>query len=404
MRHDPETQALTLSDLPHFPEIGEDVDRLARLRQSGWAVRSDRGVEVLRYRQAVDILEHRDLGKGATFQRRLDDIGITEGSEIRECWNRMLVTTEGGRRRDLRKPFVKLLLGPHLKQLQAAIRTIVEDVLDEFGTGQEVDLMEALAWKIPSRVYCHLVAAPIEKADFAAHLSDCTLAPILTSDSSRRQESVDAFYSTYDFVKEHLESRRRSDLGEDFASIMIRQYLDGQQTEEEMIYEGIALLQASVDNTVHQIGLVLGTLLENPDRWRAIVSDETLLQPGVEEAMRLNPRFGTIFRLAETETQVDGLILPAGTWVFISLRSTNRDESMFEAPDTFRFDRNLKRSLQFGGGPYSCLGQTLARMEIHEVVRVLRMRFPHIALSGEWTRTVTNAVTEVGRLRANTNV
>ncbi|MBW8638184.1 cytochrome P450 [Hoeflea sp. WL0058] len=400
MRHDPENQALTLSDLPHVPEIGEDVDQLARLRQSGWAVRSDRGVEVLRYRQAVDVLEHRDLGKGATFQRRLDDIGITEGSEIRECWNRMLVTTEGGRRRNLRKPFVKLLLGPHLKQLQTAIRKIVDNVLDEFGTGPEVDLMEALAWKIPSRVYCHLVAAPIEKAAFAAHLSDSTLAPILTSDVSRRQESIDAFYCTYDFVKEHLESRRRSGLGEDFSSIMIRQFLDGHQTEDEMIYEGIALLQASVDNTVHQIGLVLGTLLEDPNRWRAIVSDETLLQPGVEEAMRLNPRFGTIFRFAEAETRLNALDLPAGTWVFISLRSANRDEAMFQAPEKFQFDRDLKRSLQFGGGPYSCLGQTLARMEIHEVVRALRIRFPHISLSQEWTRTVTNAVTETGRLRA----
>ena len=391
----------TLADLPRIAEIGEDIGQLARLRQSGWAVKSDRGVEVLRYQQAVTVLEHPDLGKGATFQRRLDDIGIIEGSPIRDCWNRMLVTTEGERRRALRMPFVKLLRGPHMKQLQRAIRDIVHDVLDEFGDRRDIDLMDDLAWKIPSRVYCHLVSAPLEKAAFAAHLSDSTLAPILTSDVSRRQELIDAFYSTYDFVKQHLETRRRSALGDDFASIMIRQYLEGQQTEEEMIYEGIALLQASVDNTVHQIGLVLGTLLEDPVRWQAIVSDEALIQPGVEEAMRLNPRFGTIFRLAENETSLDGIRLPAGTWVFVSLRSTNRDETMFEEPDTFRFDRRLKRSLQFGGGPYSCLGQTLARMEIHEVVRGLRERFAHVRLSGAWTRNVTNAVVETRRLRAD---
>jgi cytochrome P450 len=87
---------------------------------------------------------------------------------------------------------------------------------------------------------------------------------------------------------------------------MIRQHLDGSQTEEEMIYEGVALLQASVDNTVHQIGLTLGTLLEDPSRWQAIVADGDLVQPGVEEAMRLHPRFGTIFRRAPVDTTLDG--------------------------------------------------------------------------------------------------
>lgn len=132
----------------------------------------------------------------------------------------------------------------------------------------------------------------------AARLSDRTLAPILTVGGSRRQESIDAFAATCDFVRDHLAQRRCAGLGEDFASIMIRQYEEGLQTEEELNYEGIALLQASVDNTVHQIGLALGTLLEHPRRWAAIVGDEDLVVPGVEEAMRRNPRFGTIFRHA----------------------------------------------------------------------------------------------------------
>lgn len=393
-------QRETAMTLPYVPLVGEDRRELAALRARTRALRSDRGIELLRFRESVAMLEHKDLEKGASFQRRLDDIGITEGAP-RENWNRMLVTTEGERRRHLRRPFAVLLATPQIRKLQQVIREIVEQAFDEIENLSRADLMQALAWKVPSRVYCHLVAAPTELAPLAARLSDSTLAPILTVDASRRQEAIDAFAATYDFVRDHLAQRRRAGLGEDFASIMIRQHEEGLQTEEELIYEGIALLQASVDNTVHQIGLVLGTLLEDPRRWAAIVEDEDLVTPGVEEAMRLNPRFGTIFRYAPADTQVEGIPVAADTWVFASLRSASRDEEIFDDPDAFRFDRNQKRALQFGGGPYSCLGQGLARLEINEVIRVMRERFPRARLAGEWSRHVTNAVTETRDLHAS---
>ncbi len=381
--------------------IGEDPARLAELRRAGWAVRSDRGIEVLRYRQGVAVLDHPALEKGTSFQRRLDEIGITEGTEARSWWNDMLVTTEGDRRRALRKPFVKLLRGPHMRTLQEAIGEIVEAALDEIGDLDHVDLMAELAWKIPSRTYCHLVAAPKELSPLAARLSDSTLAPILTSDPSRREESIEAFRTTYDFVRKHLAERGKTELADDFASIMIRQHRDGSQSEEEMIYEGIALLQASVDNTVHQIGLVLATLLEDPARWAAVAADQELVEPSIEEAMRLHPRFGTIFRRASVDTTLDGLELAAGNWVFVSLRSANLDEAEYDDPQSFRFDRGLKRAPQFGGGAYSCLGQMLARIEIQEVARAMCKRYPNARLNAEWTRNVTNAVTEVGNLRAS---
>ena len=246
----------------------------------------------------------------------------------------------------------------------------------------------------------HLVSAPRDQADYAAHLSDATLAPILTCDRTRRQESIDAFSATYDFVARHLEERRRTGLGDDFTSIMIRQQMEGKQSEEELVFEGIALLQASIDNTVHQIGLVLGTLLEDAHRWRAVCDEPTLVPAAVEEAMRLNPRFGTIFRYAPADTALGEFPIAADSWVFVSLRSANLDPLQFDDPEAFRLDRGTKRALQFGGGPYSCLGQVMARTEIHEVVAALSARFRQAGLSGAWSRTVTNAVTETKSLRA----
>jgi cytochrome P450 len=388
-----------MRDIPHVEIIGEDAAQLAAMRERSPVVTSDRGLEVLRYRPALEVLEHKHLQKGASFQRRLDELGIVDG-EIRACWERMLVTAEGERRRHLRVPFTGLLRGPHIARLRQEIRRIIDDVLDELDGRDDVDLMTGLAWKVPSRVYCHLVSAPFEQAGYAAHLSDSTLAPILTCDRDRRQESIDAFFATYEFVERHLAERRRAGLGEDFTSIMIRQQLDGRQSEEELVFEGIALLQASIDNTVHQIGLVLGTLLESPDRWQALCSDPSIIPDAVEEAMRLNPRFGTVFRYAPAATAIGEVPVPGDSWVFVSVRSANLDPDQFPEPQAFRLDRGTKRALQFGGGPYSCLGQVMARTEAHEVVAALVEKFPAARLASAWSRKVTNAVSETQGLHA----
>ena len=87
-----------IDDIPRIETIGEDLDRLADLRRQSWAVRSNRGIEVLRYRQGVAAFEHKQMEKGASFERRLDDIGIVDGP-AREAWEHMLVTTEGEHRR-----------------------------------------------------------------------------------------------------------------------------------------------------------------------------------------------------------------------------------------------------------------------------------------------------------------
>ena len=53
----------------------------------------------------------------------------------------------------------------------------------------------------------------------------------------------------------------------------------------------------------------------------------------------------------------------------------------------------------FGGGPYNCLGQTLARLEVSETIRAIMNCFPNIRMLGEWTTFDTNAVSETSSLR-----
>jgi cytochrome P450 len=388
---------MSVESLPWVDPDAASLAELGELRERGPVARSDRGLEVLRYAEGMALLRDRRFHKGSTFRWRLDAFGITEGP-VREAWNRMLVTNDGEARTHLRLPVSRLLGHRQMAKLAGAVRAIADDVLDAVPAGEELDLMRHVAWRIPPLVYCELFSAPPEEAPRAARLSDSTLGPILTLDASRRQESLDAFVESEEFIRTYVD-RRRGDLGDDFTSALIREQEAGNLTESELVETGIGLLQASIDNTVHQIGLVLGTLLEEPARLARLVADPGLIPQAVEEVIRLRPRFGTIFRIAASDLDLHGLDVEDGTAVFVSVRAGQRDPRRFEDPDAFVLDREAAPPLMFGNGPYSCLGQHLARMEIHALLHALVERFPAAHLTAPLAYRDFNAVTEVTTLR-----
>ncbi len=389
-------RAVTADSLPRLDPDTATLAELAAARERSWVARSERGYEVLRYAEGMSLLRDRRFKKGGTFLYRLDAFGVTEGP-VREAWNRMLVTNDGEARTHLRLPISRLLGQRQMAKLEDTVRAIVDRVLDE-APDHDIDLMRHVAWRIPPLVYCELFSAPPEEAERAARLSDSTLGPILTMDAARRQESIDAFVESEDFIRTYVD-RRRGDLGDDFTSALIREQDAGNLTESEVVGTGVGLLQASIDNTVHQIGLALGTLLEEPARWARVVADRDLIGPAIEEVIRLRPRFGTIFRIAADDLELNGLEVQEGGAVFVSVRAGQRDPRRFEEPDAFRLDREPSPPLMFGNGPYSCLGQHLARMEVRALLEAMAERFPDARLSAPMTQEDFDAVTEVSELR-----
>ncbi|MBE1594100.1 MULTISPECIES: cytochrome P450 [Streptomyces] len=390
---------MTLTDVPWITAGTTDLRELEKARVKSWIARSDRGYEVLRYGPGLGVLEHPSLLKGPSFLKRLDDLGIVDG-ELRRFWNQVVTTTEGDQRKRMRVPLAKLLRPMQISKLKDTVRQTVHDILDEVDDPTDVALLDGLAWKIPSRLYCHLVSAPVELAPTVARLSDSVLGPLLNNELDRRQEFIDATWEAIALARDHIGARRR-DLGDDFTSAMIRQEEAGDLTEEEVHAEAVAILTASIDNTVHQIGITFGKLLEEPSRWQDVVADPAKIPAATEEAIRLRPRFNTIFRLAAEDVEIDGFPIEAGAWVYVSVRASQRDPEVFNDPGTWRLDRPTVRQMMFGAGPYNCLGQHLARLEINEAVLAVAQRFPGLRLTEDFTTRENNAVTEVTRLQVS---
>jgi len=387
----------SIDELPHLAGDATSLQEFIDVARRSPLATSDRGFEVLGYAAGQAVLNGKEkYSKSQWSKQRLDLLEIQ--GQAREDWELILPNTEGELRTNLRVMFASMMRPGLIRKFEDAVSSIVTAVFDEIAGEQDVEMMSEVFWKIPSRMYCDLVAAPYDFAPRAAELADSGLAPLFTQDISRRQELLDALYDTYDIVDKHIAARREN-LGDDFASIMIRQQMEGKLTERELVFNAVGMVFASIDNTAHQMGMILGMLLDRPDVWARLVEDKSLIPAATEEAMRLLPRFNIIARQALTDDVLEGHDIPAGSWMFVSIPTAHRDEAVLDDPEEFRLDRPVFRPLSFGGGVNNCLGQHLARLEINRTITEFVSRYPRARLIEGWNVTVHPHVNEVRELK-----
>jgi cytochrome P450 len=383
-------------DLPRISST-ETFEQYAATRKKSWVAVSERGYEVLTHENGWAIMASKDFDIGGGFGNVLDQVGLTEGP-YREEWDKMVICTEHDVRDHMRQPYMHLLKPQQVAKLQGLVRELINGILDDIENPSDVDFMAQIADRLPTQLYCELISAPREMAPEIWRITNSINPPLITFNKDRLQESEDAYWEGLAFLRQHIEARRNN-LGDDFTSEMIRCEEQGMMTPDQTLSVAMSLLVASMDNTMHQLGLSFGTLLEDRSRWEQILARPTAAAQAAEETFRLCPRFNVIMRHASSDLTINDFTFPAGSWIAISTRSAGRDESKFDAPNEFRLGRPASKSLQFGGSSFSCLGATLARLEISEMIKIIADRYPNIRMIGNWKQAIGPMVTECEHLR-----
>jgi hypothetical protein len=123
-------------------------------------------------------------------------------------------------------------------------------------------------------------------------------------------------------------------------------------------------------------------LLSQPDAWKTVCSDRSLVASAVSECLRLEPGIAGVVRVSVEDIELDGFTLPAGQLVVLSFVSALRDERAFSKPDVFDLSRpNLQRvTLAFGAGAHKCVADAMGRAELEEGLAALLYCLPDLHL------------------------
>jgi cytochrome P450 len=135
--------------------------------------------------------------------------------------------------------------------------------------------------------------------------------------------------------------------------------------------------------------IAVGTyaLLTNSRQRELVENDPALWRAAFEETVRWVAPIGMYPRQVAKATTLGGIDLPAGARLGIVVGSGNRDETVFEDPDTFDLTRPRKSHLAFGAGHHFCLGVWASRVMVGELaLPTLFKRLKNLRLTGEPVR------------------
>ncbi|GGO90708.1 cytochrome P450 [Wenjunlia tyrosinilytica] len=265
------------------------------------------------------------------------------------------------------------------ENLRPKIQEVVDTLLDDMARrSAPVDLNATLARPMALQIICELLGIPIEDqhkfgswCDHFMSLTKYTAQEIIRSNTEMR----DYF--------DRLIVAKRAEPGEDLLSKLV-QAMDEEEkiTKEELISTGVMLLLAGHDTTVTVTGGGAVMLMTHPDQLALVREDPALLNPAIEEIIRLvTPGDGTFIRITLEDVELGGTVVPSGSAVIAPISSANRDASVFRDPDTMDILRDDNKHIGFAYGTHFCVGSALARAELQIGLRTLFERFPGLHLT-----------------------
>jgi cytochrome P450 len=142
----------------------------------------------------------------------------------------------------------------------------------------------------------------------------------------------------------------------------------------------VVLLVAGNETTRNAISGGMWALNRFPDQWQRLLEHPESFATMADELARYVSPVISFTRTATQDTELAGQRIAEGEKLLLLYQSANRDEAVFEDPETLRVDRDPNPHLAFGVGPHVCMGINLARLEIRVLFEELTRRFPDMVV------------------------
>jgi cytochrome P450 len=128
---------------------------------------------------------------------------------------------------------------------------------------------------------------------------------------------------------------------------------------------------ANLFDGFHTVGVAVSNalyVLLAAARYEDVLRNPGLLPKVFGESLRIAPPLLLTHRYALADIVHDGVLLPAGTAIAMLWGSPGFDPEVFADPWQFRWDREQRVLLTFGGGPHLCPGRTAAHVLVEHAL------------------------------------
>lgn len=286
-----------------------------------------------------------------------------------------------------RQMLVPQLVARRINALTPFIDQTAERLWDNGLQSGGIEWMSAMANRLPMMIVTRLIGVPDVDSEQLMRWGYASTQVVegLVGHEQLAAAGI-AVMELAGYINEHF-GRAAADPRDDLLSVLATACASGELAELTALNMMATLFSAGGESTASLIGSAAYILASRPSIQRQLRECPELLGPFLEEVLRYEPPFRGHYRHVVNDATLGGVDVPAGSRLVLLWGAANRDPSHFDAPNTFRLDRQgSKGHLSFGKGAHFCVGAALARLEARIVIGQLLTRTAQIevAHAGPW--------------------
>lgn len=346
---------------------------------------------VTRYDLVMHVLRHQDVFPSGT--------GLTGRASAARAvyeargWQRLApLGANPPEHRHYRALVDRFFDGVGAQRYRALIQTTIDELLGELvlaadregdGIGR-ADFVQAFALPLPVRMITEILGFPAHDIDCLKAWSSAWVLPFAGGLTQEQEvwvaEQVVEFQA---YIQEWVTAKRADPADDVISSLTVASYGDERPlTDPEIISIIDHLYIGGNETTTFALTSALWILLREPGLLQELLADRSLIEPFVEESLRLESPTQGLFRRVAHDTELGGVALAAGSTVHIRYAAANRDPAMFPQPDKVDLERpNLRRHMAFSLGEHHCPGEGLSRLEQTMALSAVLDRLPGLRLA-----------------------
>ena len=266
------------------------------------------------------------------------------------------------------------------------VRAVVDELLDDIAERREMEVVDELAARYPSRLTCELLGFPQDRWRDLKSWSErmMRIDSIMRDTNGRVLQDVMMAIGEFQAYLDEAVPRLRVEPDSSFISVWANATVKGCPMGDSTIMNETGLfISGGAETTRTAIARGLRIFCDHPDQWDRLAEVPALVPSAVEEILRWVTPLNQMFRTAAVDDRIGDTPVQAGDRIVLLYPSANRDESVFADPFTFDITREPNPHLAFGFGPHVCVGQSLARLELQVLFAEMARRFTNLRVISE---------------------
>jgi len=351
---------------PAFSEVRESECPVAHTERWGGSWMPTRYDDIVAVAQENTTFSSRKIFIAPLFPEQTKDVHVSLAPPITSdppdhYWHRRLI--------------LPVFAPQAVAKYEQGIRDLCNALIDEFIDAGTADAAADYAQHIPVRVIATMLSVPLEmEPEFTEGVRG------VFENMSDMEGRKRAHYNITRFFVRQIKDRKKNPRENDLITDLINLEVEGKKISSKHVLGMCHLiLIAGIDTTWSAIGSMMWHMAQHPEHRQQLRDNPGLWPTAVEELLRVYAPV-TMARVVDHDVEFQGCPMKAGDRVILPFPAANRDPRQFENPDKVILDREHNRHIAFGSGIHSCLGQSLARLEIRIALQTWLKRIPEFEL------------------------